>query len=136
MPGTTSNEAATRAAPRITRHAVERYIERIKPALGEVTARCELEALLAQTEIVERPPAWVEWRIGMTYHVLSDGIIAVQAANGYVTTILIRGGCSERTRARRKSRRIQKREARRHEDRDRFRPRRRRELLASPGFVS
>lgn len=135
MTVTICNETVARQAPRITRHAVERYIERIKPALDEPAARRELEALLDLAEPLERPPVWIEWRIGMTYHSLSDGIIAAEAANGYVTTILIRGGCSEKARARRKSRRVQKREERRYEDRDRYRPRRRRELAELSGLA-
>jgi hypothetical protein len=45
---------------RITKHAVDRYVERAKPHLGHRHARWEIEALLEFAEEVERP----SWYLG------------------------------------------------------------------------
>lgn len=43
----------------LTRHAVERYCERVKPGLGPLAARRELWALIQLAdEPAEQPPAW------------------------------------------------------------------------------
>lgn len=41
-----------------THHAVDRYIERVRPALDRTQALRELIALAAAAEIVDSPPAW------------------------------------------------------------------------------
>lgn len=119
--------------PRLTRHAVERYMERVKPALGELIARQELDLLFDRAEVVDRPPAWInEHQNSPFWAVLSDGIVAAVSSTGYVTTVMIRGGASEEARAFRRSRRRRAREEHRFGDKNRFgwRGRAREEALA------
>jgi hypothetical protein len=75
-----------------TNHAVERYIERVKPALSAVVARQELEALIEMSlPSSPTPPAWLSAFEPDTeaFLELSDGIAGAVKGNT-VTTILVR----------------------------------------------
>ena len=101
----------------ISRHAVERYTQRVKPALDPEAAEAEMEALLAAAgEPTKTPPSWCHpdpayANVDVTYVVVSDGI-AFALRGRYVATVLVRGEMSaerrqsiNRAKARERSRR-------------------------------
>lgn len=101
----------------ITRHALERYLQRVKPALDPEVAEAEMEALLAAAgEPTKAPPDWCEpdpaySTVNATYLEVSDGI-AFAFRGRYVATVLVRGAMSterrksiNRAKARERSRR-------------------------------
>lgn len=103
-----------RPRPRLTAHAVKRYRERVKPAVSEGVAHQELDVLLDRAEIVDTPPPWARTHANSPFFaILSDGIIAAASPSWHVTTILIRGGVSERVRVGRRERKARARRARR-----------------------
>lgn len=73
----------------VSNHAVERYVERVKPQLGEAQAREELEALVALAEPCARP-WWVKAPIrrGDAYLRLAPDVIAAVKGRRLVATIL------------------------------------------------
>ena len=99
---------------RISKHAAERYIERVKPGLALPAARAELEHLVRLAEFTAQPPQWAISTIPRTlYAVLADSIalpITRQGGGWIVTTTLVRNSISDRQReirnARRRRRRI------------------------------
>jgi hypothetical protein len=87
----------------VTKHAVQRYQERVKPALSVVKAKLELEVLVAQFGhdcLQAIPPPWVapEAHAGaQSYLLLTDGV-AFAVKDGFLITCLVRGGMSEEKR--------------------------------------
>lgn len=103
-----------------TDHAVQRYQERVKPALDAAACKAELEALLAVAPEVERP-AWcsVDANAGHPadrYLELADGILAA-AAGGICVTVMVRSGLGERERANRNRRKARERRRKRRRQR-------------------
>lgn len=94
----------------VTKHAIERYIERVKPACEPKFARVELMALVRVSELQSEPPPWVQDHRGdRSYMVPTDGV-ALVVVGRKVTTVLTRGGHDE---AKTVQRRIEKRKKRR-----------------------
>lgn len=74
----------------VSTHAVERYVQRVKPQLGLEQARLELEALLAIGEPVERPPWVIEHHDnGNEYLEIAPDAIAV-VCRERVSTVLVK----------------------------------------------
>ncbi len=98
-------------------HAIKRYRERVKPALGQAAAKEDLQRLMDGAELVDDLDWAYEWG---GYHdgflVLSDGIALVllhEEGELRAITCLTRAGLSPDHRKARNERR-QKRQARRH----------------------
>lgn len=85
---------------RLTEHAVERYALRVKPALSRQVAASELKALVEAAELFDHPPCWkTESEVQSPYYAeLAEGICAAVDRNGYVITVLCRGGLSAEAR--------------------------------------
>ena len=87
---------------RPSKHAVDRYHERVKPALPVWKAKAELEAFVAQaTELAEAPPWHVDPEPGARHFEITDGICAV-VRDELVTTVVVRGGHCDRITDRRR----------------------------------
>jgi hypothetical protein len=100
-------------APPISVHAVQRYRERVKPALDPAQCKAELEALLAMAEESERPDwAGGEARPGARYRLLADGIVAA-LVGGRVATVMTRGSMGEAMRRERNRYKARRRRAKR-----------------------
>jgi hypothetical protein len=76
---------ALRVKVALTTHAVERYHERVKPALSREAAKQEAKALIASCEITEEIPAWCVEGAGdhkvVAYAVVCDGVAFPLAEN-------------------------------------------------------
>lgn len=78
-----------------SKHAVQRYQERVKPALPIHRAKLELEAFVEQArELTEAPPWHLNPEPGSRHFEIADGICAV-VRNEVVTTVVIRGSHAE-----------------------------------------
>lgn len=102
-------------AQKITDHAVDRYIERVKPLLTKELARREIEALLATQggEINPQAPSWIPFesraeRDFTGWIELSDGIALAFMANRAVS-VFVRSGVSPTYRAHRRAAKKRKR---------------------------
>jgi hypothetical protein len=81
---------------RLTKHAVERYHERVKPALPAWKAKRELEAFIVQaTELTEAPSWHLNPEPDCRHFEIADGICAV-VRDEVVTTVVVRGNHSDR----------------------------------------
>ncbi len=91
----------------VTNHAVERYVERVRPGLDVVQARSELRTLLQAMGVQCDRPDWlpVDTRTDRVYIALGDDIVAacVDVENGKVLalTIYARGTLLAHERAKR-----------------------------------
>lgn len=79
----------------ISRHAIRRYIERVRPACSFVQAHTELRHLLPQADYVEAMPAWASFhpesdQTADGFLVLCDSIV-FPVIDGCVPTALARG---------------------------------------------
>lgn len=86
----------------VSQHAVERYLQRVKPALDFPAAKNELIALCAIGQEVE-PPEWAYFDEDRGTHVdrileLSDGVIALLGGRT-VISVLTRGSHHPEVRA-------------------------------------
>lgn len=106
-----------------TTHAVERYIERVRPSLPPKTAKLELERLARQEGVLypERPEClplpsdelmW-DTRDADGYLELGDTGIFCIVLGSRLLTVVHRGGLSEEGRVRRNERKQRKRKSRR-----------------------
>jgi hypothetical protein len=100
----------------LTKHAVERYRDRVRPGLGLGAAEMELGRLALFGEIVAEPPAWFARGAAQrapSYLLIADLVLPLQPASepGYVvaTTCLAKGSISAASRERRTLRRMQRR---------------------------
>jgi hypothetical protein len=59
MPQGSDEAGPTPPRPRLTRHAVERHTERLRPALEDVIARQELHMPIGRATVLGRPPSWI-----------------------------------------------------------------------------
>lgn len=104
----------------LKRHAIERFNERVRPALTFKAAKRELERLLEFAEPASKCP-WTDAMHADGYLLLSDGVALVvrQARNGLVVaeTCITAGGSSEEIRERRNKRKADKRAAKRARNR-------------------
>jgi hypothetical protein len=100
---------------KVSRHAIERYQERVKPGLSYDRAKVELEVLARSGKPGPEPPTWKLPSLienDRTYLEPSDGICLVVKA-GLVTTVAIRAEqAPEFARAKREQRRREKQKRR------------------------
>jgi hypothetical protein len=100
----------------VTAHAVERFVERVRPGLDAAQARGELERILCTAEVGSRAPAWLAERAvaeGPIYVVVDDVVLpAVPTASGdiRVVTCFARGCWIDDARRRRNARRQDRRQ--------------------------
>ena len=106
----------------LTHHCVGRFHERFRPALDQIRARAELEALIEHGRISEDPPEWMArtMRQGAdAYLVVGEDLVLPLVAAGplgewlIAKTCIPRGGISEAARRRRNERGRKRRAARR-----------------------
>jgi len=89
---------------RITDHAIERYCERVKPALSLLKCKLEMEGLIERFggQPQDAPPPWLNEdpaKVGRARYLLLTDDIAFAIVGRLVTTVLVAGGCSEETKA-------------------------------------
>lgn len=88
---------------RLTRHAIRRYQERVKPALDLEQAEAELRRLLPLMDRKRVPPSWIDperlVRDADVWLILG-GEIALPMYSGQITTCLTRTEPSEHARER------------------------------------
>jgi hypothetical protein len=97
----------------LTRHAVERFQERVRPALEFADAETELAKLALVGELINEPPRWHADRcaqIAPWYLVIGDVLLPLNAHRSdpgefVATTCLTRGTYSDDARRRRRNRR-------------------------------
>lgn len=98
---------------RLSRHCVERFHERFRPALDVIGARHELERLLEHSEIAAEPPEWMARKMRQrsdAYLIVGDDLVLPLDTIGHSSEELIaktcidRGGISEHARRRRNER--------------------------------
>jgi hypothetical protein len=101
----------------LSRHAVERFQQRVRPALGAPEAEEQLARLTLVADVTSEPPAWhavacAQW--APLYLVAGDVVLplkahAVEAGVFVATTCLVRGERSEDVRRRRRRSRVARR---------------------------
>jgi hypothetical protein len=88
----------------LSRHAVARYVSRVKPGIAPDVAERELTALVADAQIHPAPPAWAVVAVTADggYLFLSDDLVAplIRRPSGahYAVTLLVRGALNENER--------------------------------------
>ena len=106
----------------LTHHCVERFHERFRPAVDQVAARRELEALIAHGEIAGEPPEWMARTMRQeaeAYLIVGEDLVLPLVSVGLgdvvaiAKTCIARGGISEKARANRNRRRRERRGGRR-----------------------
>jgi len=109
----------------ITRHAAERYIERVKPGLTIDQATRELRALVLIDEPHPEPPDWKADEIreeGELFMEPCDGI-AFAVRGRSLMTVLTRAGTDSKTAERRRQRKARnraKKQSRRRKSHDKY----------------
>lgn len=100
-------------------HAVERYVERVRPGSESARARSELAHLLRIADFVFEAPEWLAGRARQTapvYAVVADVVLPLQLGRDrdslVAVTCLTRGGLSAPARERRNAARVRRRAAR------------------------
>jgi hypothetical protein len=101
---------------RLTNHAVDRYIERVKPALDRDAARSELQALVrAAGEPSSEQPEWHAREVPCSLYLeISDGIVATVQEQA-VTSVITRGGSGPDAKERRKREKKKRQADRKHQ---------------------
>jgi hypothetical protein len=101
-------EAPSACQITLSPHSVERFRERVRPALSVQSARAELERLLAQmAQVRDAAPDWLAERMAQAspfYALVGDALVLplTPAGSGWVaTTCLSRGHISQPARERR-----------------------------------
>jgi hypothetical protein len=101
-------------------HAVQRFVERVRPGWEPAPARAELDRLLNVAEFVFEAPDWLATRARQRapmYAVIADVALPLPPGNDgaslVAVTCLTRGGLSEPARERRNAMRLRRRAARR-----------------------
>ena len=106
----------------LTHHCIGRFHERFRPALDQVRAREELEALIEHGQLAEQPPEWMAQTMRQeadAYLIVGNDLVLPLAASGprgehlIAKTCIPRGGISEAARRRRNERARRRRAARR-----------------------
>lgn len=98
----------------LTEHAVDRYQERVRPALSPEAAKADLLRLIAACGRQGTPPEWAISNEYVTDWFLFIGDdVCLPIHKGSAVTCLTRGGLPELTRARRNERKQAQRRARR-----------------------
>lgn len=102
-------------------HAVERFIERVRPGLEVTRAQSELDHLLWLADYVFEAPEWLASRARQRapmYAVIADIVLPLQIGRDrsslIAVTCLTRGGLSDPARARRNDARIRRAAGSRH----------------------
>lgn len=104
---------------RVTPHALERYQERVKPALAGRELEKDLRRLLAVCEMRLTPPAWVIGEhAGREWAVCGEDVVFV-VVDGGLLTCLTRAYPGDEERARRSKRRAEESQERGRRGRDR-----------------
>ena len=112
---------------RATKHAVERYHDRVRPGLSLRAAEAELVRACSHGELTEKCPDWAHEHEAATakrrYLMLGDDICLVlephTELDWVIVTVLTRSGLSPEARARRNKRAHHKRHRRRMKRRKR-----------------
>ena len=97
----------------LTRHAIERFQERVRPALDLADAADELARLVLVADLIDRPPEWHARacaQVAPWYLVIGDVLLPLKTRCSEpgeltATTCLARGEPSENVRRRRRDRR-------------------------------
>lgn len=106
----------------LTHHCVGRFHERFRPALDQIRARAELEALIEHGRIADEPPEWMARTMRQeadAYLVVGEDLVLPLVAAGplgerlIAKTCIPRGGISEAARRRRNDRGRRRRAAKR-----------------------
>lgn len=109
-----------------TTHAIERYVERVRPALTKAAARCELVRLCEVAEVALERPAWLGLGEATdAFLLLGDDVVLplVRGHTGWVAiTCMTRGCISPAERMARNNRNRARRYARSHKRREAPRP--------------
>ncbi len=100
-----------------TRHAIKRYIERVKPAMDAVQAREDLDRMIPMGRFIEKPD-WLneasdDPRPDHRFYELVEGIVLAVAPDDSIVTVLTQGGLSPQRRKARNKARSMKRHAKR-----------------------
>ena len=69
----------------LTRHAIERYEQRIRPGVTIEEARADLERLAAQGTLTVDPPPWIgqsNWTAAVRYLLVGDVVLPLGRADG------------------------------------------------------
>lgn len=97
---------------RFTSHAVERYIERVRPGSDLSSATRDLAAMVYVMTFAPTPPPWLDGRLrrdGDAYLILGDVAFVLRTSTSSqpwsAVTCMARGTISEATRQRRSRRR-------------------------------
>jgi len=104
---------AAKVEIRLGSHAVERFHERVRPALHLDAAELELGRLVAQGSVVADPPVWLAPRqrqFACCYVVVGDLVLPLEPDRRdrevlVALTCIARGGLSDRARQGRNARR-------------------------------
>lgn len=111
-----------------TRHAIKRYIERVKPTMDAVQAREDLDRMIPLGQWIPRPE-WIKDhpdidRTDQRYFELVEGIVLVCAGpEDNVTTVMTRGEFSPEDRAAKSAYKRRKRQAKKAKNRNQSDPR-------------
>ncbi len=97
-----------------SQHAVERYIERVKPCLDRDRAWAELKALAPLGEIVTQRPAWAGTGDAADGFLCLCDCVCFPVINGLAVTCLVRGSLPKHTRLARNKARARRTFARTH----------------------
>lgn len=100
----------------VSRHAVERYVERVKPCLTFDQARIELEALAQMdAELSPAPPGWKNGGVEYPDTAYSEPCpgIALALRDGLVVTVLTRAENSVEVRESKRAERRRRKRAKR-----------------------
>jgi hypothetical protein len=106
-----------------TAHAVDRYIERVKPCLGPARARVECMGLALIGEVVPVSPDWIGCDDKANDGYLVCGDVCFPLRGGLAVTCLTRGLVSDRVRAAKNHRRALRTWGRTHKRPEGGRPR-------------
>lgn len=83
----------------LSRHALERYQERVKPTLEGEALVADLRRVIVHAEVVERAPGWVrDEHAASSFVVLGDAIVFPVVA-GSLATCLTRSGIGDESRS-------------------------------------
>lgn len=88
----------------VSKHAVDRYVERVKPALTPKHAHWEMARVLSHAEVVNDLPEWCGSRpeeVPTDFYLVLCGSICFPVHEGWIKTTLTRGSLPPLTRERR-----------------------------------
>lgn len=98
--------------PEVTDHAIDRYVERVKPGYSDEQARDEILRLLWECQATEGRPEWIASRFPAARWLVVGDIAFPIARDGRgerILTCLVKGMLGERAAKRRHRRRVHRR---------------------------